>query len=124
AVAGAVTGSAIDENQRKTEAAIAAANAPPPLSLEDVANLSRNGTSDDVIIAQIYNTRSVYHLTAEQIIWLQNNGVREGVIRAMQQTGRRPIRRVYTEVPYPPPAVYVVPPPPPPVGFGVIIRGR
>lgn len=121
-VAGALVGGAADENQRKTEAAIAAANAPPPLSLEDVVNLSRNGTSDDIIVRQIHNTGSTYHLNSEQIIWLQNNGVRDGVIRAMQQTEHRPVRHVYTQAP-----VYVVPappPPPPPIGFGVMIRGR
>src|SRR5262249_61664635 len=101
-----------------------AANAPPPLSLEDVVNLSRNGTDDEIIIGQIYNSGSVYRLTADQILWLQNNGVRNRVIQAMQQTAYRPVRQVYTEapvylVPAPPP-----PPPPPPIGFGVMVRGR
>jgi hypothetical protein len=121
-IAGGLTGAAVDANQRKTEAAIAAANAPPPLSLEDVVRLSQNGASDDVIIGQIYNTGSVYKLTPDQILWLENNGVRDRVIQAMQQTAYRPVRRVYTEAP-----VYVVPAPPPPppaVGFGFAIRGR
>jgi hypothetical protein len=120
-VAGALTGHAVDENQRKTQAAIAAANAPPPLSLEDVVRLTSNGTSDEIIIGQIYNSGSVYNLTSDQIIWLQSNGVRDRVIQAMQQTRFRPVRQVYTQ------PVYVVPappPPPPPIGVGFVFRGR
>src|SRR5262245_36830456 len=75
AIGGALVGAAADENQRKTEAAIAAANAPPPLSLEDVVRLSQNGSSDEVVIGQIHNTGSVYRLNADQILYLQNNGV-------------------------------------------------
>jgi len=61
-------------------------------------------------------------LTTDQILYLQNNGVRDRVIQAMLQTAYRPVQRVYAETP-----VYVVPappPPPPPIGFGVMIRGR
>ena len=126
AIAGGLTGHAIDSSERKTQAQIAAANAPPPLSLEDIVNLSRNGSSDEIIIGQIYNTGSVYRLSADQIVYLQNNGVRDRVIQVMQQTGYRPVRRVYTAVPVEAP-VYVVPPPPPPpigVGFGFSVRGR
>jgi hypothetical protein len=127
AIAGGLTGAAIDNSEKKKAEMVAAANAPPPLSLEDVINLSRNGTSDEIIISQIFNTGSVYRLTADQILYLQNNGVRDRVIQAMQQTAYRPVRRVYTAVPVEAP-VYVVPPPPPPppVGFGVgfAIRGR
>src|SRR5689334_6267094 len=57
AIAGGLTGSAIDNSERKqaaaNAAAVAAANQPPPLSLEDVQKLSASGTSDRVIINQI-----------------------------------------------------------------------
>jgi hypothetical protein len=117
AAAGALTGAAVDKSERKA-AERAAALRNPPLSLEDVARLTASGASDDIIIGQIRSTGSVYFLTAEQIIWLQNNGVRDPIIREMQATATRP-RRVYTAVPVQP--VYVVDPypPPPPVGFGV-----
>ncbi len=118
AVAGALTGSAMDKSQKRAEER-AAALRNPTLSLEDVARLTGSGASDDVIINQIRTTGSVYYgLSAEQIIWLQSNGVREPVIREMQATVTRP-RSVYTAVPVQP--VYVVDPypPPPPVGVGV-----
>jgi hypothetical protein len=118
AIGGALVGHAADENQRKTQAAIAAANAPPPLSLEEVVRLTANGASDEIIIGQIYNSGSVYNLTPDQIIYLQSNGVRDRVIQVMQQTRYRPVRQVYVQ------PVYVAPPPPPPVGFGLMIRGR
>jgi hypothetical protein len=118
ATAGALAGNAADKSEQKAAAAREAALRNPPLSLEDVARLTGSAASDDVIIGQIRSTGSVYFLTAEQIIWLQNNGVREPVIREMQATATRP-RRVYTAVPVQP--VYVVEPspPPPPVGIGV-----
>jgi hypothetical protein len=120
AVAGGVTGSAIDNSERKqaaaNAAAVAAANQPPPLSLEDVQKLSANGTSDLVIINQIRASGSVYRLTADQILWLQNYGVHDAVVREMQATAYRAPRAVYTAAP-----VYVYEPAPSPVigvGFG------
>jgi hypothetical protein len=118
AVAGGLTGAAIDNSEKKA-AARQAALLNPPLSLEDIVKLTSSGASDDVIITQIRTTGSVYHLGADHILWLQNNGVREPVIREMQATAYRPVRAVYTAVPAQP--VYVVEPapPPPPVGIGV-----
>jgi outer membrane lipoprotein SlyB len=115
AVAGGLTGAAIDHSEKK-QAAREAALRTPPLSLEDVVKLTSSGASDEVIINQIRSTGSVYQLAAEHIIWLQNNGVREPVIREMQATAARPPRVVYTAQP-----VYVVQPapPPPPVGVGL-----
>jgi hypothetical protein len=123
ATAGALTGNAIDKSEQRAKdqaAAIAAARANPPLSLQDVATLTANGSSDEVIINQIRTTGSVYQLTAQDIVWLQNQGVRPAVITEMQATAYRPVRRVYTAEP-----VYVVPaaPPPPAVGVGVTYVG-
>jgi hypothetical protein len=116
ATAGGLTGAAIDNSEKKA-AARQAALQNPPLRLEDVVRLTGSGASDDVIITQIRNTGSVYYLTADQIVWLQTNGVHEPVIREMQATAQRP-RPVYVAPVQP---VYVVepPPPPPPVGIGV-----
>jgi outer membrane lipoprotein SlyB len=108
AVAGGLTGAAIDNSEKKAAARDAALRN-PPLTLEDVVKLTSSGASDDVIITQIRSTVSVYHLAAEHIIWLQNNGVREPVIREMQATALRPVQPVYV----------VQPAPPPPVGVGV-----
>ena len=108
AVGGGLIGNAADERERKEQAArIAAANAHPPLSLEEIANLTQQHVSDEIVITQIRTTGSVYNLTAEQIVWLRQVGVSERVIQEMQLTAQ-----------YPQP-VYVVDPPPPPVHVGV-----
>ena len=115
AVAGGLTGSAIDRSERKQAQAAAVAAQQRALALQDVADLTANGSSDAVIINQIRTSGSVYHLSAQDVIWLQNSGVREPVIREMQATAYRAPRLVYA----PAPPVYVYPPPPPPVGVGV-----
>jgi uncharacterized protein YcfJ len=120
AVAGGVTGAAIDNSERKQEARLAAAEAArrPALSLEEIVQLTRAGSTDEVIINQIRVSGSVYQLTGQDVLYLQNNGVRDPVIRELQATAYRPVRAVYTAVPVQP--VYVVQPaPPPPVGVGV-----
>jgi hypothetical protein len=114
-VAGGLTGAAVDNSERKQAIRQAAAQN-PPLSLPDIVQLTQKGTSDSVIIDQIRLTGSVYHLSAQDLMWLQDNGVREPVVREMQATAYRPVRRIYTAAP---PPVVVVEPPPPPVGVGV-----
>jgi hypothetical protein len=118
AVAGGLTGAAIDNSEHKAEAraAAAAAAARPPLSLEEVVRLTAGGSSDTIIINQIRLSGSVYYLSAGDIEYLHNHGVREPVISEMQATAARVPRPVYAPVPQP---VYVYPAPPPPVGVGV-----
>lgn len=117
-LAGAAVGGAIGSaKDDKRAAQVAAAQRQPPLSLQDVINLTASGMSDEVIIDQIRRSGAVYHLTAQDLMTLQNGGVREPVIRELQATVNRPVRRIYTPVVQP---VYVVEPaPPPPVAFGV-----
>jgi hypothetical protein len=123
AITGSAVGSSVDNSQRKAAQAAAAAEvvrrAP---TLQDIVALTASGSSDAVIIDQIRSTGAVYPLTTADIRYLQDNGVREPVIRELQATSFRTPRVVYTAVPQP---VYVAPPPPPPpVGFGVVIGGR
>jgi hypothetical protein len=115
-VAGGLTGAAIDNSERKQAIREAAAQN-PPVSLTDIVQMTQKGSSDSVIIEQIRVTGSVYHLSSQEIMWLQDNGVREPVIREMQATAYRPARRVYTAAPVVQP-VYVVEEPPP-IGVGV-----
>lgn len=126
AVAGGANGAAIDRSERKMQAQAQAVAAQQQLGLRDVVDLTASGSSDDVIITQIRQSGTVFRLTAQDIVWLQNQGVREAVIREMQASAYRPVRHVYTAVPVAP--VYVVQPvpPPPPVGVGVglTFRGR
>ena len=51
-----------------------------PLTLVDVKVMAKIGFSSDVIITQVRNSRTVYHLTANAIIDLKNSGVSEQVI--------------------------------------------
>jgi surface antigen len=130
--AGGLIGAGMDENDRRNEvrhahemAAIQAQNTPPPMSIYDVVNLARSGVSDDVIIAQIHSTRSVFILRADDITALHHSGVSNRVIQAMIDTGsRRPpavVRPVVYERPVivEPAPVYVYEPPPRiHIGFG------
>lgn len=119
-IAGGVTGAAVDKAEAKAEArAVAAVQQRTALQLPDVAQMTQQGISDAVIIEQIRVSGAIYRLSSNDILWLQQNGVHEPVIREMQQTAyRAPAGRVvYTQAP-----VYVVDPyypPPPPVGVGV-----
>jgi len=56
------------------------------MALADVVALVKNGLSDEVIISQIRNSRTVYHLTTAEIIDLKNSGVSEKVIEFMINT--------------------------------------
>jgi len=56
------------------------------LSLADVEALAHAHVSDDVIISQIQNTHSVYHLAATDIIHLRDAGVSDRVVNYMINT--------------------------------------
>ena len=57
-----------------------------PLGVADVKALAGAGISDDVIISQIRNSRTVYHLSAADIIDLHNSGVSDRVVNYMINT--------------------------------------
>jgi hypothetical protein len=117
--AGALADRAEARADARTQAAIAAANQRPPLSLEEIQQMSARGIGDDVIIGQIRTSGSVYNLTADQVTWLHDYGVHDCVIREMQATVWRTPRRVYTAAPVVQPVYVVEPAPPPPVGIGI-----
>ena len=73
-----------------------------PLGVADVKMLAKSGISDEVIISQIRNSRTVYHLTTAEILDLKAAGVSEKVIDFMINTPStyRPMR------PPPPPPSY------------------
>ena len=92
AATGAIIGASLDSDDRE----VMQQNSPDTvdridhgqqLTLDDVKEMSKNGLSDNVIIGQIQNTRSVFHLTSDQIIELKQAGVSEKVIEYMMQTG-------------------------------------
>jgi hypothetical protein len=124
AVTGGLIGNAEDRQEKKAQDAVAAAQAAQArqqLGLTDIAQMTQQHISDPVIINQIRATNSFYQLSAQDTIWLKQNGVSDAVITEMMATAQRYPRRVYAGEP-----VIVVDPPPPPVavGVGVGFRGR
>ncbi len=119
---GAITGGLIGHSMDMQEQARLQAEAPQtyirveqgqPLSIADVKALAQARLSDDVIISQIRNSRTVYHLSAADIIGLKNAGVSEKVINYMINTPTS--TGGVAAVPAPTgPAVVQSPPPPPP----------
>jgi hypothetical protein len=83
-----------------------------PLTLADVKAMAKLGFGSDVIIAEVRNSRTVYHLTANAIIDLKNSGVSDQVIDFLITTpnaiaGSTPVPEPQTNYPgaqTPPPA--------------------
>ena len=95
AAAGAITGGVIGNSIDQEQAADLQAQAPEtyvrvqqgqPLTLSDVKALAQANVSDDVIISQIRNSHTVFHLSTADIIDLHNAGVSEKVINFMINT--------------------------------------
>jgi hypothetical protein len=106
---GALAGNSEDKReQRAVQAAAARA-----LPIDGVVQMVQSGQPDEVIINQIYTTRSAYQLTPADLNYLRQQGVSSRVIMYMQS-------RTPGMVMAPPPGGYVVvEPPPPPIGVGV-----
>ena len=56
------------------------------MGLADIKMLAKSGVSDEVILSQIRNSRTVYHLSAAEILDLKDAGVSEKVIDFMINT--------------------------------------
>ena len=113
AVSGGLVGNAVDKSEERQAAMIAAANGPRgQLGITNVAQMAQAHISDDLIISQIRSTGSVFRVSAEDIIWLKQNGVSDVVVQEMQATATRVSAA-------PSSTVYVVDPPPAPVYVGV-----
>jgi len=122
ALSGGLIGHAVDKQEEK---AAAAAQAQQQIGMTEIVQMTQQHVSDPVIISQIRASHSIYQLSAQDTIWLKQNGVSDAVITEMMATAHYP-RRVYTATPVYAEPVYVVEPPPPPVGIGVGVgfRGR
>jgi outer membrane lipoprotein SlyB len=92
-----------------------------PLQVADVKALAKAGVSDDVIISQIQNSRTVYHLSAADIIDLRNSGVSDKVVNFMIGTPGT----VNDVAPAPDPSAVAIQqaPPPAPVDVQVVSPG-
>ena len=120
AAAGAIGGGLIGNSMDQEQNARLRAEAPEtyakvdqgqPLMVADVKALAKAGVSDDLIISQIQNSHTVYHLNAADIIDLRNSGVTDKVVNYMINTpGTAGGSYAMTQ-----PAATVVQSPPPPV---------
>lgn len=129
ALTGGLIGHTEDKQEKKAQDAVAAAEAAQAarqIPLADIVTMTQQHISDAVMINQIRSTNSYYVLSAQDTIWLKQNGVSDGVITEMMATAQRYPRRIYTDVPvYAGPVIVAEPPPPPvAVGVGVGFRGR
>jgi surface antigen len=115
---GAMTGSMIGSQMDRNQAMRLQAQAPVtyervaqgrPLTVSDVQALSRAGVSDEVIIAQIQNSRTIFNLSATDILSLHDAGVSDQVVNFMVGTGGVPVQ------PTAPPAQVVQSKYPPPL---------
>jgi hypothetical protein len=121
AAAGGLGGAVVDANkEKKAQQAAEAQVAARAPSLEDVVRMTQSNVADNQIIDQIRTSGGVYHLTSDQLIYLNQNGVHQQVIQELQATAYRTPRRIYVE--QPPPVMIVEPAPRPPVVGAVLIR--
>jgi outer membrane lipoprotein SlyB len=89
-----------------------------PLSLADVKALAAANVGDDVIVSQIRNSRTVFHLSSADIIDLKNSGVDEKVIDFMINTATSMAGVAQTSE-----TVVAAAPPPAPVETVVVAPG-
>ena len=125
AVAGGLIGNSMDRQQQErlrqqAPQTYARVDQGQPLSVADVKALAAAGVGDNVIISQIRNSHTVYHLSAADIINLRNAGVSNQVIDFMINTPG-----TYGAVTAPQANTVVVAqsPPPPPVENVVVAPG-
>ena len=83
-VQGAAIGGAIGAGA----GALVGAQINKPLTMQQVVDLTKQGVSNDEIISRIKATKSKYSLTAEDVNYLQKQGVSQRVIEAMQVSGK------------------------------------
>ena len=91
ALAGGIIGNAMDQQQRETLArqnpqTLQRFDQGQRLSPADIKALARAGISDEVIISQIRNSRTVFYLNTAEIIDLKDAGVSNKVIDFMINT--------------------------------------
>ena len=79
--------------------------------LQEVMTLSRQHMSDDVITSYIRSTGKTYHLSADDIVYLNNQGVSQTVITTLLQTATTTAAPVDQAPPQPPSTPYAPPAP-------------
>lgn len=127
AAAGVVAGGLIGYTMDREQEARLKAQAPAtyvkvdqgqPLSIADVKALAKAGITEDVIINQIGNSHTVYHLSSADIIDLRDSGVTDKVVNYMIST---PSTVGASAEPPPGTATYIPQSPPPPPVEPVVV---
>lgn len=59
-----------------------------PAGVSDAIKLTRAGIAEEIILTQIRNQGTAYNLTADQVIYLSNQGVSQNVIKALFSGGK------------------------------------
>lgn len=59
------------------------------LSTDDIKKMAQAGLSDEVIIDQIHQTKSIFYMSSADIVDLKKAGVSQRVINHMIQTGNQ-----------------------------------
>ena len=120
AVAGGLIGNSMDQQQQErlrqqAPQTYVRVDQGQPLSVADVKALAQAGISDDVIISQIRNSHTVYHLGAADIISLRDAGVSNPVVDYMinTPTTAAAVPQASTE--------YVDQAPPPPLQENIVV---
>ena len=116
AISGGLIGNSVDKSEQRTQDRIAAQSR---IGMGDVIQMVQSHVSDSVIISQIRSSGTVFHLSAQDVLTLKQNGVSDMVVQEMLATANRPPRRVYSSNAVYTEPVYVVEPSPPPVAVGV-----
>ena len=115
ALAGGLIGNSMDREQEarlkaQSPQTYARVDQGQPLSLADVKALAKAGISEDVIIAQIQNSHTVFHLSSADIIDLRDAGVTDKVVNSMINTASvaPPTATVIQQAPPVPPTETIV----------------
>ena len=129
ALAGGLVGNSMDQEQQarlrqQAPQTYVRVEQGQPLSVADVKALAQTKVTDDIIISQIRNSRTVYHLSSADIIDLHNSGVSDRVVDFMINTpsllgGNSGI----ASAPQASTVVVAEPPPPVPVETVVVAPG-
>ena len=129
AITGGLIGHSMDQEQQerlrqRAPQTYARVDQGQPLSVADIKALAGAGIGDEVIISQIRNSHTVFHLTSADIIDLHHAGVTEKVIDFMINTPSQ-VGAVPGAAPAPQPSASYVPeaPPRPPVETIVVAPG-
>ena len=65
----------------------------PPVSPQEIVEMTRKGESTAAIITKIQHSGTVYNLTASQFVQLAKDGVPDAVLDHMQQTYIKAVER-------------------------------